>query len=79
MIAGGGRSWSLEARPGGVTVRSLLAVAAADVSERTTLVEGEPAELLLWLWGRVGDRSVRQVGDPALLEQLLALRKKATQ
>jgi len=79
MIAGGGRSWSLEAQPGGVTVRSLLAVAAADVSERTTLVEGEPAELLLWLWGRVGDRSVRQVGDPALLEQLLALRKKATQ
>jgi uncharacterized protein (TIGR03083 family) len=43
------------------------------------VVEGEPEELLLWLWGRLGDRSVRRAGDPALLEQFLALRKKATQ
>jgi uncharacterized protein (TIGR03083 family) len=43
------------------------------------VVEGEPEELLLWLWGRLGDRSVRREGDPALLEQFVALRKKATQ
>ena len=78
----GGRSWTLEARPEGVEVRPALAVPGSEgggEAGEPTLVEGEPAELLLWLWGRVGDRSVRRQGDPALLEQFLALRKKATQ
>jgi len=90
------RSWSVEARPAGVSVRPALAVAgigtvqpavppvavpsvAGPTGEGATLVEGEPDELLLWLWGRTGDRSVHREGDAALLDQFLALRKKATQ
>ncbi|HEX4789451.1 MAG TPA: maleylpyruvate isomerase N-terminal domain-containing protein [Actinospica sp.] len=111
LVSGGGRAWTLEARPAGVSVRSSLAVASEEEraragsgsadggsagsgsadggsagsgsagaeSARGALVEGEPSELLLWLWGRLGDRSVRREGDPVLLEQFLALRKKATQ
>jgi uncharacterized protein (TIGR03083 family) len=114
LISGGGRSWTVQARPEGVAVRQVLAVAgigsAAEAAEAgqpdaaglvgvveaatatgarsdaeraqqdgAALVEGEPAQLLLWLWGRVGDRSVHRTGDPALLDQFLALRRKATQ
>lgn len=84
LVTGGGRSWTLEARPQGVSVRPALAVPGSEPSgavstQTATRIEGEPDGLLLWLWGRVGDRSVRREGDPALLEQFLALRKKATQ
>lgn len=84
LISGGGRSWTLAALPDGVRVRPALAVAgseqgAAEGSATAVRIEGEPEELLLWLWGRVGDRAVRREGDAALLEQFLALRKKATQ
>lgn len=83
LVTGGGRSWTLEAHPEGVSVRPALAVPGSEPSgeasgETATRIEGEPEELLLWLWGRVGDRSVRREGDAALLEQFLALRKKAT-
>jgi uncharacterized protein (TIGR03083 family) len=79
LISGGARSWTLEVRPEGVAVRPAMAVPGIEEDEEATWIEGEPDALLLWLWGRVGDRSVRRKGDAALLEQFLALRRKATQ
>jgi uncharacterized protein (TIGR03083 family) len=43
------------------------------------LVSGDPVPLLLWLWNRGDDASVRVSGDAALLQQFHALRTAATQ
>lgn len=42
-------------------------------------VSGDAVPLLLWLWNRGGDASVRISGDAALLKQFHALRTAATQ
>jgi hypothetical protein len=42
-------------------------------------VSGDPVPLLLWLWNRGDDASVRVSGDAALLQQFHALRTAATQ
>jgi hypothetical protein len=90
IVSAGSRSWSVEAQPAGVSVRPALAVAgigtvepagppvAGPAGEGATLIEGEPDDLLLWLWRRAGDRSVHREGDAALLDQFLALRERAT-
>jgi len=42
-------------------------------------VSGDPADVLLWLWGRVGDDAVKRDGDTALIAKLRELLVAATQ
>ncbi|MDH2429960.1 maleylpyruvate isomerase N-terminal domain-containing protein [Sphaerisporangium sp. TRM90804] len=73
-------AWTLRAvpragdRPGHVSTTD-----AATGFDGDALVSGDPAPLLLWLWNRADDASVRLSGDEALLKQFHALRTAATQ
>ncbi|WP_405145965.1 maleylpyruvate isomerase family mycothiol-dependent enzyme [Sphaerisporangium sp. NBC_01403] len=62
------------AQPGHVDVKD-----AATGFEGDALVSGDAVPLLLWLWNRGDDASVRVSGDDALLKQFHALRTAATQ
>jgi uncharacterized protein (TIGR03083 family) len=73
-------TWTLTAvaandgRPAHVNVKDSVTGIDGEV-----LVRGDAVPLLLWLWNRGGDASVRISGDAALLEQFHALRTAATQ
>jgi uncharacterized protein (TIGR03083 family) len=67
-------AWTVTARPGRVDVAD-----ASTGFDGDALVSGDPVPLLLWLWNRGDDTSVRQAGDAALLKQFHALRVAATQ
>ncbi|WP_412540667.1 maleylpyruvate isomerase family mycothiol-dependent enzyme [Longispora sp. K20-0274] len=67
----GGRSWF---------VRPTLAGVFVDTEgEAATTVSGEPSDVLLWLWRRVGDEAVTITGDPAGAKTLHALLEAGTQ
>ena len=79
-IAAGGREWTLTAGPEGVRVGEYRAAEEdALAANEAARISGNPDDVLLWLWGRVDDRAVRQRGDAALTAQFRALRVKATQ
>ncbi|MEU8270662.1 maleylpyruvate isomerase N-terminal domain-containing protein [Sphaerisporangium sp. NPDC049002] len=73
-------AWTLRAvagegpQPGHVEVSD-----AATGFDGDALVSGDAMPLLLWLWNRGDDASVRISGDAALLKQFHALRTAATQ
>ena len=56
-ITSGGRSWTAEVRKRGATITD------GTDGEVAAEIFGEPEELLLWLWGRVGDEAVEAAGD----------------
>ncbi|WP_204072825.1 maleylpyruvate isomerase family mycothiol-dependent enzyme [Planotetraspora phitsanulokensis] len=62
------------AQPGHVDVQD-----SATGFDGEALVSGDAVPLLLWLWNRGDDSSVRASGDPDLLKQFHALRIAATQ
>ena len=68
----GGASWSVRLAPSGVAV-------STEVSDTAARVRGEPAEVLLWLWRRVGDDAVRLEGDAEPVAKLRQLLEVATQ
>jgi uncharacterized protein (TIGR03083 family) len=72
-IAAGGREWTLTAGPEGVAV-----AAEPGADGEAAWISGDPDDVLLWLWGRVDDRAVRQKGEEAPLAQFRELRAKAT-
>ena len=49
------------------------------VDKSATQVTGEPSPLLLWLWGRAPDSSVRFVGDVDVAQRLREELALATQ
>ncbi|MEZ0072725.1 hypothetical protein [Planotetraspora sp. GP83] len=61
------------AQPGHVNVD------AATGFDGDAKVSGDPVALLLWLWNRGDDASIRISGDAALLKQFHALLTAATQ
>ncbi|GAA3643116.1 maleylpyruvate isomerase family mycothiol-dependent enzyme [Nonomuraea antimicrobica] len=79
-VATEGRAWSLAAvageggRPGRVEVADVPTGSGGDAQ-----VSGAAVPLLLWLWNRGDDGSVRVSGDGVLLKQFHALRTAATQ
>jgi uncharacterized protein (TIGR03083 family) len=79
-IAAGGREWTLTAGSGGVAVGDYL-VPDESAYERNEAarIGGEPSQVLLWLWGRLDERAVSWIGDPALVTQFATLRRKGTQ
>jgi uncharacterized protein (TIGR03083 family) len=77
-VRAGGVGWLAEPGPAGVAVSRLPAGPAA--AERAAVaVSGEPAALLLWLWGRGGDGAVTVSGDPAALTAHRALLVEVSQ
>lgn len=72
-VASGGARWLATLDPGGVRVEPDTA------GQPAAQVSGDPQAVLLWLWGRAGDETVRAEGDPALISQLRALLIATTQ
>jgi uncharacterized protein (TIGR03083 family) len=72
LVKAGGHGWSVQAAPSGVTVSPPSAGASAQV-------DGDPAAVLRWLWGRAGDDQVTVSGDHDLVESLRRLLHDATQ
>ncbi|MBE9373117.1 maleylpyruvate isomerase N-terminal domain-containing protein [Saccharopolyspora sp. HNM0983] len=70
-----GRSWLVTADQDGAAV-----VGSADVPAATpdSVVDGDPAAVYLWLWGRLPERAVRTSGDPDATAQLWGLLRLAT-
>ncbi len=71
-VSGADHAWLVELRPGAFEPRG--ASGAADSADVT--VTGEPADLLLWLWGRTPADALTVTGDPdvrAAFERRLAL------
>jgi uncharacterized protein (TIGR03083 family) len=63
-------AWLVRPTPDAVEVR------VSDVDSADTVVHGEPADMLLWLWNRAGDDVVSKSGDSesvALLRRLLVV------
>ncbi len=63
-ITAGPAAWTVRPSPRQVVVED----GAAD--DPKVLIEGEPAAVLRWLWGRAGDDAVRFAGDPAWADYL---------
>ena len=72
VVATGGRTWrvTLESDHVGVTDEDTAAAARVD---------GEPSELLLWLWGRRPQSVVRTGGDEGMIRRLRERLALATQ
>jgi uncharacterized protein (TIGR03083 family) len=79
-VAAGGREWTLTAKPEGIAVGEFL-MPDESVYERNEAarISGEPGDVLLWLWGRMDERVVHSIGDPALVGQFSELRSRGTQ
>ncbi|GIG58579.1 hypothetical protein Lfu02_29510 [Longispora fulva] len=67
----GGRSWFVRPTVAGVFVEA--------EGEAATTISGEPSDVLLWLWRRVGDDAVTITGDPAGAKTLHDLLEAGTQ
>ena len=78
-IVAGDREWTVTARPEAIAVGDYL-VPDESAYERNEAarISGEPGHVLLWLWGRMDERVVHAIGDPALVNQLVELRKRGT-
>jgi uncharacterized protein (TIGR03083 family) len=71
-ISTGGRSWRVDLTPDAVSVT--LDGASADAT-----LGGDPADVLLWLWGRLPDERVTRSGDSDAIRLLRARLVQATQ
>jgi uncharacterized protein (TIGR03083 family) len=71
-ISTGGRQWIATLEPEAVTI-------AEENGDGDATVEGDPSDVLLWLWGRAGDEHVRRSGDDAALRLLRSRLVLATQ
>ncbi|MEU9885243.1 maleylpyruvate isomerase N-terminal domain-containing protein [Sphaerisporangium sp. NPDC051011] len=79
-VATSHHAWTLKAVPGEGALPGRVHVEDAKTGfDGDALVSGDAGPLLLWLWNRGDDASVRLSGDPALLKQFHALRTAATQ
>ena len=72
-VLAGPRTWTIRPSPRDVTVTD--GAAAADRAR----IEGSPAGVLRWLWGRAGDEAVQLSGDPVWAAYLRRLLAAATQ
>jgi uncharacterized protein (TIGR03083 family) len=75
LVSCGGSAWELRAAPEGVDVEP---GAPSDAGGAAAAVQGEPAQMLRWLWGRGGD-DMAISGDAELVAQLRRLLVTATQ
>jgi uncharacterized protein (TIGR03083 family) len=71
-IATGGRTWLVGLEREAVKV-------AADEGARDATIEGDPSDVVLWLWGRAPDDRVGSSGDAAALRVLRSRLVLATQ
>jgi len=71
-VSTGGRTWNVELSREAVTVTE--GDGAHDAA-----VEGDPSDVVLWLWGRAGDDRVTRSGDAEALRVLRARLVLATQ
>lgn len=71
-VDAGEAAWWVRLDPSGVDVTTEQGDADARVS-------GAAPEMLLWLWGRAGDETVKHDGDPALIAKLRQLLVVTTQ
>jgi uncharacterized protein (TIGR03083 family) len=71
-VSAGGEEWRSVIEHDGFAVSREPGPAGASVT-------GEPADVLLWLWGRSADDAVTLAGDQALLARFRALLRRATQ
>jgi uncharacterized protein (TIGR03083 family) len=71
-VVTGGRTWNVQLS------REAVAVTEGE-GAREAAVEGEPSEVVLWLWGRAGDERVTRSGDADVLRVLRARLVLATQ
>lgn len=71
-VVTGGRTWVVELS------REAVAVDEGD-QLRDATVEGDPSDVVLWLWGRAGDDRVTRSGDAEALRVLRARLVLATQ
>jgi len=70
-IRSAGRSWFVTQSPAAVVVE-------AHKSDPATVIVGEPSDVLLWLWRRIGvDAGLAISGDPLGVEALAVLTKNA--
>jgi uncharacterized protein (TIGR03083 family) len=72
-VAAGETAWTLRPSP-----RQVIVEDAAHRDPRL-LVQGPPAAVLRWLWGRVGDDAVQLSGDPAWADYLRRMLTEVTQ
>jgi uncharacterized protein (TIGR03083 family) len=71
-IETGASAWTVTLEPASVVV-------AHGLGPRDAALNGEPSEVLLWLWGRADDDHVSRSGDAAALELLRTRLALATQ
>lgn len=69
--------WHVQATPHHVAVTQRCDV--DDESQEDAVVGGEPADVYLWLWGRLPDRAVKSRGDHDAVAQMWGLLRLATQ
>lgn len=74
------REWVAFAGPRGTFVRRLWSASAGEAERHSThaVVSGPPANVYLWLWGRLPNRAVRWEGDRDAIGELWALLRLAT-
>jgi MDMPI C-terminal domain len=63
-VVAGLASWTVRPAP-----REVVVTDGGSTSPRVA-IEGPPAQVLRWLWGRAGDDTVRLTGDPAWADYL---------
>jgi len=73
----GGRFWLVAVRQDSVTVTD-ESYDGLDRPQPVATLTGEPDDVLLWLWGRLGDDAVSFDGDPMLRAELRARLAEAT-
>jgi uncharacterized protein (TIGR03083 family) len=74
LVTAGDRSFSVRMDGSGVSVDTAPPTAAAQAT-----VAGTPQQVLLWLWRRAGDDTVRRSGDEVVIRRLRQLLETATQ
>ena len=72
-VAAGGRAWTIRPSPREVVVDD------GGRDDSRVSIEGPPARVLRWLWGRAGHDAVRLTGDPAWADYLRRMLAAVTQ
>jgi hypothetical protein len=72
-VAAGGRAWTIRPSPREVVVED------GGRDDSRVSIEGPPARVLRWLWGRAGHDAVRLTGDPAWADYLRRMLAAVTQ
>jgi uncharacterized protein (TIGR03083 family) len=76
-VAAGRTAWTVRPSPRQVLVEDGATEQRGETPR--VLVEGNPGNLLRWLWGRAGDDAVRLTGDPAWAGYLRRMLAAVTQ